>query len=104
MAISLDAIAAGGNLISLTRDEIASVLCRLAAAQTRLAAHLGEAHPEKTDEDRLLDADEAAQKLGVKRPWLYRRTKTLPFVVRLDGKVLFSASGIEKFIAARRGR
>ncbi|MHB8384296.1 MAG: helix-turn-helix transcriptional regulator [Candidatus Binataceae bacterium] len=52
-------------------------------------------------EDRLLDIDEAARCLSVDRQWIYRRTKKLPFVVRLDGAVRFSARGIDAYIAAR---
>jgi predicted DNA-binding transcriptional regulator AlpA len=101
--ITLDEIAAGASLAMLTRDEIVAVLSRLSAAQTRVFAWFAESAPRAPQgEDRLIDADEAAQRLSVKVPWLYRRTKSLPFVVRLDGKVLFSSHGIDAFIAAKR--
>ncbi|HKN12799.1 MAG TPA: helix-turn-helix domain-containing protein [Candidatus Binatus sp.] len=100
--IGLDAILEGADLESLRPDDIAALLCRLAAAQTRLAALL--AGSARAGEDHLLDVDEAAQKLGVDRQWLYRRTKRLPFVVRLDGQVRYSAVGLERFIASRRGK
>ncbi len=86
-----------------TKDEAVALLAQVAAAQSRLAAVLaGLAEP--STEDRLLDVDEAAAKLGQTRDWLYRRTRTLPFVVRLDGSVRYSLRGIEAHIAAKRGR
>lgn len=56
-------------------------------------------------EDRLLTVEEAAEKLGVSTDWVYRRSKTLPFVVRPSvGVVRFSLHGIEKYIRQRQGR
>jgi predicted DNA-binding transcriptional regulator AlpA len=99
--ITLDALVAGESPTS--RDEAVALMGLLAAAQTRLAASFAGLAITST-EDRLLDVDEAAQRLGVDRQWLYRRTKSLPFVVRLDGAVRYSAQGVERFIAAKRGR
>src|SRR5262245_2172349 len=45
--------------------------------------------------DTLLTVEEAAKKLSVTEDWLYRRTKTLPFVVKIENKhVRYSAAGI----------
>lgn len=53
--------------------------------------------------DRLLNIDQAAEKLGRKKDWLYRHHKELPFTVR-HGKLLrFSELGIEEYIRKRRG-
>ena len=101
MMITLDELANGA--VPASRDEAVALLARLAAAQTRLAVSLATL-AEPAAGDRLLDIDEAASRLGVDRQWLYRRTRTLPFVVRLDGQVRFSERGIERFIASRRGR
>lgn len=106
--LTLDEIAAGAGLGSLTRDDLAKVLCRHrirtiarhSGAPTRTGHHQGDGQ----GDDHLIDADAAAARLGVKKTWLYRRTKTLPFAVHLGGKVLFSSAGIDKYIAARRGR
>ena len=54
--------------------------------------------------DRLLNAQETAAKLGASQDWLYRRSRNLPFVVRMGRKVLFSEAGIERYIRARMGR
>ena len=99
--ISLDAVIAGADLSPLTTEDIRALLCQISAAQTRIAAHIA-AQP--AGEDHLLDVEEAAEKLGVDPQWIYRRTRRLPFVVRMDGAVRFSARGIDRFIAARQGR
>jgi len=53
--------------------------------------------------DRLLNVDEAGEKLGVKLDWLYNHHKCLPFTVR-HGKLLrFSELGIEEYIRRRIG-
>lgn len=96
--ISLDALVAGESPTS--RDEAVALMGLVAAAQARLAAVIAGMAVTST-EDRLLDVDEAAKVLGVDRQWLYRRTRTLPFAVRLAGKVRFSAAGIQSFIARR---
>ncbi len=102
--ITLDAIVAGADLTSLSRDEAIALLHALAAAQARVAGVLAESTGKGAVEDCSLGIDEAAHVLGESRDWLYRRTKRLPFLVRLDGHLRFSAAGIQKFIAARTGR
>ncbi len=53
--------------------------------------------------DRLLNIDQAAEKLGRKKDWLYRHHKELSFTVR-HGKLLrFSELGVEEYIRKRRG-
>jgi predicted DNA-binding transcriptional regulator AlpA len=55
--------------------------------------------------DRLLDAAEAAAKLGTSKDWIYRHAAILPFVMRVGKKQLrFSESGIERYIQQRSGR
>lgn len=57
-----------------------------------------------TGKDRLLTVEEAAQKLGRSKDWLYRHAGRLPFTVR-DGRLLrFSEQGIERYIRQRQGR
>lgn len=63
------------------------------------------------DQDRLLDAAEAASVLNCTRRWLYDHAPGLPFTRRLGGKLRFSAAGIQKYCsegeangAGRRGR
>jgi predicted DNA-binding transcriptional regulator AlpA len=55
------------------------------------------------DEDRLLDAEEAATLLSVSEDWLYRYAKKLPFTRKLGPKMLrFSSLGIQKYLATRK--
>ena len=55
------------------------------------------------DQDRLLDADEAAKLLSVSEDWLYRHAKILPFTRKLGPKMLrFSSLGIQKYLATRK--
>jgi predicted DNA-binding transcriptional regulator AlpA len=99
--ITLDDLAAG--TLPGSRDEAVALMGLLGAAQTRLAASIA-GLALAAAEDRLLGVDQAAAMLGVDRSWLYRRTRTLPFAVRLDGKLRFSLLGIQNFITTRRGR
>jgi predicted DNA-binding transcriptional regulator AlpA len=53
--------------------------------------------------DRLLDAEQAAELLGVSPDWLYRQAKKLPFTRKLAPKLLrFSHQGILKWLATRK--
>jgi predicted DNA-binding transcriptional regulator AlpA len=62
-----------------------------------------EALTQKTAEDRLLDAEEAAGILAVSNDWLYRHAKKLPFSKKLGPKMLrFSYQGIQKYLANRK--
>lgn len=55
------------------------------------------------DEDRLVDAEEAARLLCVSEDWLYRCAKKLPFTRKLGPKMLrFSSVGIQKYLATRK--
>lgn len=55
------------------------------------------------EEDRLLDAEEAARVLCVSPDWLYRQAKKLPFTRKLGPKMLrFSSQGIQKYLATRK--
>ena len=55
------------------------------------------------DEDRLIDAEEAAKILSVSVEWVYRNSKRLPFTRKLGHKMLrFSSVGIQKYLAIRK--
>ena len=63
---------------------------------------LAEALKQKPEEDRLLDAEEAAKLLCVSEDWLYRHAKKLPFSRKLGPKLLrFSHLGITKYLASK---
>ncbi len=52
--------------------------------------------------DRLMNIEQAADKLGVKPDWLYRRHRRLPFTVPQGRMLRFSELGIEDYIRSRR--
>jgi len=55
------------------------------------------------DEDRLVDAEEAAKILSVSVEWMYRNAKRLPFTRKLGHKMLrFSSVGIQNYLAVRK--
>jgi excisionase family DNA binding protein len=54
------------------------------------------------DGDQLLSVDEAADRLGVSADYLYRHHKSLQFTRRVGRKLLFSAKGLEKYIAQKQ--
>lgn len=80
----------------------------VSALQSALATRLllssggaGNGRPEAPAEDRLLTPEEAAARLGVTIPWLYRHHKRLPFAKKLSPKCLrFSEAGLRKWQAA----
>ncbi len=89
------------RLLKLPLETIPAVIAQIAAAQSTLAARLLSAEKEREPDDVLLDIEEAAQMLGVKKDWIYSRTRTLPFIVRLGRKLRYSRRGIEKYIKAQ---
>jgi excisionase family DNA binding protein len=53
--------------------------------------------------DRLISAEEVAERLGVDRRWVYRHTGSLPFARRLSGGTLrFSERGLERWKDSRK--
>ena len=89
------------------REHLPALLTHLSAVQASMAARLVATLNDATSDgaqDELLPVEEAAARLGVSEDWLYRRTKSLPFVVRVGGRVRFSAKGIDRFIKNRMGR
>lgn len=56
-------------------------------------------------EDRLLNAEEAAEVLGVSAGWLYHNARRLPFTRKIGAKFLrFSQQGIQRYIDIRKLR
>jgi predicted DNA-binding transcriptional regulator AlpA len=51
-----------------------------------------------SEPDRWLKVDEAAERLGVSRRWVYAHADTLPFAKRLTaGSLRFSSRGLERW-------
>jgi len=107
---TLDELAADpARASTLPPATLQALLCRLATVQGVLfgalltaTAHVSTAVPQEPD--RLLDVQEAAERLGVSTDWLYRHARRLPFVVRNGRLLRFSSQGIDRFIKTRQGR
>jgi predicted DNA-binding transcriptional regulator AlpA len=90
------------EVIPIMFVQVAALGCLLASRLiTRTSDSTAAESNESTGSDRLLTADEAAERLGVTVRWLYRRK--LPFARRLSRKALrFSERGLERWLANRR--
>lgn len=94
------------RVIAIPHGRIPALLSQLTALQGAMAARLVAADqgPAEPAEDVLLTVDQAATRLGVSKDWLFRRSRTLPFVVRLGRHLRFSSRGIERYLRNRLGR
>lgn len=105
---SLDRIAADpGRAADLPLGDAEALIATCLVAQCALFARLLAARSNgrpPDPEDRLLTVEEAAARLGCSPDYLYRRSKHLPFAVRLGRGLRFSSSGIDTYIKQRRGR
>src|SRR5439155_5214872 len=105
--VDLAALVADPALIAtVAPSRIAALLSQLSALQSAMAARLISADRDETvaSEDTLLTVDQAAERLGVSKDWLFRRSRTRPFVVRLGRHLRFSNRGIDRYLRTRTGR
>lgn len=105
---SLDQLAADpGRVRDLPPEVARDLLPRVIGLQTALLAQALSAsggNGAEAPTDRLLTVEEAAQKLGLSKDYLYRHAKTLPFTVRLGSRLRFSERGVERWVRSRQGR
>jgi len=94
------------KVATVPTGRIPALLSQLSAVQSAMAARLIAAdRDERTSaEDTLLTVGQAAQRLGVSKDWLFRRSRTLPFVVRLGRHLRFSSRGIDRYLRTRTGQ
>lgn len=102
IALTLDAIASGADVASLSRDEAVSLLLRLASAQTRLAAALADRPAEDHQAAELLTAPELAKVLHLPESWIRseQRAKRIPFT-RCGRYVRFRVADVAAALKAR---
>lgn len=93
----------------LSLEQAAACLHQVTALQLVLVGRVAEAsavpaESERLDPpDRMLNAREVADRLGVTVRWLYRHANGLPFTRRLSGRTLrFSAAGVARFLAEKK--
>ena len=84
---------------TLAPAELPKLIGELAEISAVASARL--ASPAIEREDSLLSVEQAAARMHVSENYLYRNSKRLPFVRRIGRKVLFSSSGLDKFLARR---
>jgi len=96
-----------GRVAAVPTERIPALLSQLSALQSVMAARLVSAtdlDESVTTQDTLLTVAQAAERLGVSKDWLFRRSRTLPFVVRLGRHLRFSNRGIDRYLRNRTGR
>jgi excisionase family DNA binding protein len=77
--------------------EIEEIRCT-AFARLSAPALFSNSEPEK-----MLSIAEAAQRLNMSRDYLYRHGKEFPFMLKIGRKLLFSNSGIDRYIRQQDG-
>lgn len=90
---------------SLTPEVLAEAVGEAERLKAGLLLRLyAEGTPRHEEEDRLLEVEEAARRLGISTDTLYRKARELPFTIKIGGNLRFSSRGISRFIATRQGR
>jgi hypothetical protein len=91
---------------ALPAEHLPGFVAGLAALQARVAARMAVAVPESHgDADRLLDIEQAAERLGTSPDWLRRHGGPLPFTIYLSaGQVRYSLRKLEQWITLRAGK
>ena len=89
-------------------EDIPDLLAALESVKARLWCRLNASSLPQVDQkeskepDRLLDAKEAAERIGVKPKWMYDHFDQLPFGKRLADRTLrFSERGLEQWLERR---
>ena len=95
----------------ISKGEIAALIQQVATLLAHVSEkclNLDQGEPKNRnatpiEADRLLTPDEAADRLGVTRAWMYRHASKLPFTRRISRKVLrFSGKGLERWLETRK--
>jgi predicted DNA-binding transcriptional regulator AlpA len=84
-------------------SDIPAVMGVLATLQAKLQLRMLNREPKPPPQgDRMLTAEEASEKLGMTKDYLYRNAKKFPFTVRTAPRqVRFSLNGIERYLKQR---
>jgi excisionase family DNA binding protein len=83
-------------------DDLPRLLGDLEEVRCTAMARLAAPAPAAPQSDELLDADEAARRLGISKDYLYRHHARLPFTRRMGRGLRFSALGIQTYIRRQR--
>ena len=83
---------------------VAALSARVGAVSARMMLLPDESRDKGVETDANLSTKEAARRLGVSPAWLYKNASRLPFTVRIGRRLLFSASGLERWNRQRQSR
>lgn len=81
-------------------DELPQLVGVLAQAQALALARLTSGRT--STPSRNLSASEAAERLGVSVSWLHKNARGLPFALRIGRRLVFDASGLERWAKRQR--
>jgi len=88
------------------QEQLPALLATLSARLALVASKIMASSPRNTGSSESLQGNlsvgEAAARLGISQDYLYRNARKLPFSLRIGRRLLFSASGLEKWVAQRR--
>ncbi len=82
-------------------EQLPSLLGELEEVRCTAMARLAMPTSVQAQSDELLNIAEAARRLGLSKDYLYRHHSEFSFIRRVGRKLLFSASGIERYIKQR---
>ena len=82
---------------TISHEELPRLLGDLEELKATALARLI-APPAAQTSDRLLDVEEAAERLGVSRDYIYRNHRRFPFTRREGRSLRFSDQGIERYL------
>ena len=83
-------------------EEIPALLGELEQIRVTALARLSSPPAVACQPDELLDVGATAKRLGVSRDYLYRHQTEFPFARHIGRKLLFSSSGLDKFLGKMR--
>jgi excisionase family DNA binding protein len=102
MTIDLGKLIADPKLVEkLEPAQANKLLAQLTLVQACLASRALAVVERDTNSENLLTVEQAAERLKCSKDWLYRRSRTLPFVRRVGGLLRFSSDDLDKYIRNR---
>lgn len=98
----IDLIEDPSRAAQLPARDVHGLLARLTSVQATLVAHLQSIEPDPTPscvDDRLLTAEEVAERTHMSRDYIYRHARTLPFARRIGRAIRFSEAGLNEWLS-----
>ena len=89
------------TLGTLPRERLPELLGELEIVRATAVMRLSAPSAQPDHPDELLPVEQAAERLGVSKDYLYRHAKQFAFARRMGRKLVFSSVGIDDFIRRR---